>query len=205
MTRPNFARLCCILTASVLLLWLGGALAQTPPAAATAAAQLPQRDGQHDFDFLFGRWKTHLKRLVHPLTGSHTWVEYDGTIDSKRIWGGRANYDEFEVDSKDLHIEGLTVRFYNPQSHQWSLFWANSHDVNLGQPSQPMVGEWKNGRGEFYDQEFIQGRAVFVRYEWTDITPTTAHFEQSFSADGGKTWEVNWISTMVRDGAPGAS
>ena len=111
------------------------------------AGQQQARDGQHDFDFYAGTWKQHLKRLLHPLTGSNTWVEFDGTIVDRKVWGGRANLNEFEADGPSGHIEGLTLRLYNPQSHQWSLYWASSKDGVLGGP--PNVGEFKNGRGEF--------------------------------------------------------
>src|SRR5262249_5078963 len=81
------------------------------------------------------------------------------------------------------------------QSRQWSLNFANSNDGIL---TQPTVGEFKDGRGEFYDQETLNGRAIFVRFVISDITPDSAHFEQAFSADGGRTWEVNWVATDTR-------
>lgn len=156
------------------------------------------RDGQHDFDFEIGNWKTHLKRLVHPLTGSTTWIELDGTSAIRKVWNGRANLVELEVDGPSGHIEGLSLRLYNPQAHQWSLNFANASDGTL---SVPTVGEFKNGRGEFFDQETLGGRTIFVRNVFSDITPDSYRFEQSFSTDGGKTWEVNWIAidTRVKD------
>jgi hypothetical protein len=154
-----------------------------------------ERDGQHDFDFLPGTWKVHNRRLTHPLSGSTTWVEFESTSVAKKVWDGRANMDEYEAGSPSAHIEGLTVRLYNPKSHQWNIYWANSKDGTLG---QPMIGEFKNGRGEFFDQEPFNGRAILVRYVWSDITPSSAHFEQSYSDDGGKTWEVNWITNQTR-------
>ena len=156
---------------------------------------LKQRDGQHDFDFEIGTWKTHLRRLLHPLTGSTTWVEYEGTSVVRKVWNGRANLVELEADGPAGHFEGLNLRLYNPQSHQWSLNFANS---NSGAISQPTIGEFKNGRGEFFDQEALNGRAIFVRFVISDITPNSCRFEQSFSDDGGKTWEVNWIAIDTR-------
>jgi len=152
-------------------------------------------DGAHDFDFHIGSWKTHLKRLQHPLGGSTTWVEYDGTTEVRKIWGGRANLVELEVDGPAGHIEGLNLRLYNPEAKQWSLTFASGRGGVLGIPT---VGEFKNGRGEFYDQETFNGRTIFVRFIISDITPDTVHFEQSFSDDGGKTWEANWIATDTR-------
>ncbi len=154
-----------------------------------------ERDGRHDFDFEIGTWKIHLKRLEHPLTGSHTWIDFDGTSVTRKVWNGRANLEEFETNGASGHIEGLTLRLYNPQSHQWSLYWATSKTGSL---SVPTIGQFKNGQGEFYDQEAIDGRTILVRYVWSKITPNSAHFEQSFSDDGGKTWEVNWITDQTR-------
>jgi hypothetical protein len=157
-----------------------------------------EHDGQHDFDFLIGSWKIHLKQLVHPLTGSTTWVEFDGTARASKVLGGRANIDEVSVEGPSGKVEGLTLRMYSPQSRQWSIYWGSIKNGSLGQPVIPTVGSFKDGRGEFFDYEPINGRWIFVRYAWFDITPDSARFEQSFSADGGKTWEANWITYQTR-------
>jgi hypothetical protein len=157
-----------------------------------------QRDGQHDFDFEFGSWNAHIKRLLHPLTGSNTWVELDGSSVLRKIWGGHANLGELEVSNPTTHLEGLSLRLYNPASHQWNIYWSNSSDGSLG---TPMIGQFKDGRGEFYDQETFHGAAIFVRFIFSDTTPTSFRLEQAFSADGGKTWEPNWIATFVRQKA----
>jgi hypothetical protein len=174
-------------------------LAQQNSGAGKASVQLTpaERDGQHGFDFEIGTWKIHLKRLEHRLAGSTTWVEFDGTSVTRKVWGGRADLEEFEVDSPTGHIEGMTLRLYDPQTHQWSLYWATSKSGAMGAPT---IGEFKNGRGEFFDTEPSgpNGRAILVRFVWSDITPNSAHFEQSFSDDGGKTWEVNWITDQTR-------
>ena len=166
--------------------------------AQTAATE---RDGQHDFDFEVGRWNIHLKRLKDRLVGSTTWVEFDGTSVTRKVWDGKADLEEFETDSPGGgHIEGLTLRLYNPQTHEWSLFWANS---KIGTMDPPQVGKFKDGRGEFYAHDTWEGKPVLVRFVWTKTTTSSPHFEQSFSTDEGKTWEVNWITdqTRVPDGA----
>jgi hypothetical protein len=167
-----------------------------PPKAASSESAA-QRDGQHDFDWIFGNWKATLRRLVRPLTGSTTWVAFDGMQISKRVWDGRGSLDEFTVNSPatNTNIEGVTLRLYNPQTREWRIYWANS---KRGIVDPPVVGRFSNGRGEFYGQDELEGRAILVRYVWSNITPTSAHFEQSFSADGGKTWEPNWISDVTR-------
>jgi hypothetical protein len=153
------------------------------------------RDGSHDFDFEIGKWNTHLRRLVKPLTGSTTWVEYNGTTVVSKVWNGKANLVELDVTGPAGHIEALSLRLYNPESHQWSLNFANSAGGTLAIPT---IGEFKNGRGEFYDQETLNGRAILVRFVISDITANSCHFEQAFSDDRGKTWEVNWIATDTR-------
>lgn len=161
----------------------------------TGASSEGQRDGNHDFDFEFGTWKTHLKRLLSPLTGSTTWVAYDGTTKVTPVWNGRANLVELEADGPAGHIEALSLRLYNPAAHQWSLNFANSAGGTISTPS---VGTFSNGRGEFIDQETLGPRTILVRFVISEISPTAIRFEQSYSDDGGKTWEANWIATDTR-------
>ena len=210
MLAPSRIRICFALCAIFSLCALASllpsatALAQTASAGPTPPAMqaATPRDGQHDFDFEIGTWKVHLKKLQHPLTGSTTWIEFDGSIAARAVWDGRANFDEFQADSPSGHIEGLTLRLYNPQSRQWNLYWANPKDGTFSGP--PQVGEFKNGIGEFYCQDTYNGRMILIRYVWSAITPNSAHFEQSFSTDGGKTWEVNWITDQTRTGTESA-
>jgi hypothetical protein len=173
------------------------------PTAAQDAA--PARDGQHDFDFMFGTWRVTLKRLVKPLTGSTTWIEYEGTQTTSKVWNGKANFDEFVAHSRtgDEPLEGLTVRLYNPATREWSIYWANAKSGTMAMP--PTVGHFTNGRGQFFDKEDFNGKPIIVRYTWSDITATSAKFEQAFSPDDGKTWEPNWISTITRTSAKGSN
>jgi hypothetical protein len=158
-------------------------------------AQTSQRDGGHDFDFEIGTWKTHLRRLQRPLSGSTNWLEYEGTTVVSKVLDGRANLVELKVNGPAGRLEGLSLRLYDPQSRQWSLNFAN---VNDGKLTTPAVGEFKNGRGEFYNQDTYNGRAIFVRFIISKITDDQYRFEQSFSADGGQTWEANWIAIDTR-------
>ena len=184
----------------VILQPFRGLAQQNSDAAKTSVQPTPtERDGQHDFDPLIGSWKYHLKRRLHPLTGSTTWVEFDGTGVCRKVYDG-ASVDQIEVDGPTGHIEGLTLRVYNPQSHQWRLYWANR---KIGILDPPQIGQFKDGHGEFYAQDTINGKTILIRFDWTNMTTNMPHFEQSFSDDGGKTWEVNWITdqTRVNDGS----
>jgi len=169
--------------------------AQTSTHAAIQATAT-DRDGSRDFDWDIGTWKTHQKRLLHPLTGSTTWVEYSGTDVVQRVWGG-ANAGKIEADGSAGHLEIYTLRLYDPDAHQWNIYFATSAGGSL---SKPVVGVFKDGSGEFYDQEPYQGKQIFVRFRVYDITATTCRFDQSFSADGGKTWEPNFVvdETLVK-------
>jgi hypothetical protein len=189
--------LAATLATGIALLAEPGALwGQTSAAAAKPEAPKPAvRDGTHDFDFDIGTWKTHLSRRLRPLTGSTTWIELEGTTVVRKVWDGRGNLAELEADGPGGHIQVLSLRLYNPQTGKWSLNTANSNDGTL---AQPMLGEFRNGRGEFFDEEDFNGRRILVRNVWSDITPDSCRFEQAFSDDGGKTWEVNWIAVDTR-------
>ena len=167
-----------------------------PDAPGTTPRQVAaQRDGRHDFDFEIGTWKTRLSRRLRPLTGSDTWVEYEGASVVRKVWGGRANLVELEVGGPAGRIEGLSLRLYNPEARQWSLNFSNSAGGTL---TPPVVGEFKDGRGEFFGHETLNGRAIYVRFVIQCPGPDTCRFEQAFSDDGGQTWEVNWVATDTR-------
>lgn len=186
------ALLCSLCVASQAL---QGPAQQTQVSRSRLPRTFTKRDGQRDFDFNIGTWKTHVSRLLHPLTGSTTWTEYDGISIVRKVWNGRASLFELEVDGTAGHMEGVGLRLYNPDTRQWSLNWANSTD---GTMNSPMIGEFKDGRGEFFDGEQFNGKAIFARNRFTDITPNSSRFEQAFSDDGGKTWETNWVMTFTR-------
>jgi len=177
---------------------LGIAILMMLPLLRAEAAPAPVHDGAHDFDFLIGDWKAHVRRLPDRLVGSTTWVEYDGISRHKKLLDSNANFEEFEVESRDkkLRIKAQTLRLYNPASHQWSIYLVDLDKGTLELP--PVIGQFTGKRGELYNQQDWKGRAVLVRYQWTDISPTSARMEQAFSADGGKTWEVNWICELTR-------
>jgi hypothetical protein len=202
MALMNSTRLACILPALMSAALLLGevyalsesANSQVPPNGSTAT----QADGSHDFDFLIGDWKAHVRRLPERLKGSNVWVEYNGISNHKKLLDSNANFEEFDVFSPDhkLRIKAQTLRLYNPDSHQWSIYLVDLDKGTLDLP--PVVGQFNGKRGEFYNQQTWEGRAVLVRYAWLDISPKSSRMEQSFSGDGGKTWEVNWICELSR-------
>ena len=190
----------CVLCSSIALcaFWAGPFYGQTTAQTTSNPANLPQRDGSHDFDFLIGDWKAHVRRLPDRLNNSNAWVEYDGISNHKKILDSNSNFEEFDVTSADkkLRIKAQTLRLYNPTSRQWSIYLVDVDNGTLSLP--PVVGGFNGNRGEFFDQEDYKGRAILVRYAWLNLSPKSARMEQSFSPDGGKTWEVNWICELSR-------
>jgi hypothetical protein len=167
-------------------------MATTPARAASPPAL---QNHQHDFDFEFGAWDVHIKRLLHPFTHSSEWVDYSGLSTVRKVWEGDANLGELKVDGDQGGIQGLSLRVYQPQAQQWSISWCNAKDGELG---TPMLGKFTAGRGEFYNSETLNGAQIFVRFVFSDITSTRFKLEQAFSNDGAKSWETNWIATFVR-------
>jgi hypothetical protein len=169
-------------------------------ALSTQAAAAPEsKDGSHDFDFLIGNWKAHVRVLPDRLNGSSTWVEYDGISNHKKLLDSNANFEEFDAYSAQLkkRNKGQTLRLYNPETHQWSIYLVDVDKGTLDLP--PVIGQFAGDRGEFYNQDTYRGRAIYVRYVWLNISPQAARMEQSWSADGGKNWEVNWICELSRN------
>lgn len=181
--------------AIALALTLGGLSIDAGRAADIAVAPAVPHDGTHDFDFHMGVWKTHISRLIHPLSGSSEWTAYDGVSTVRSVWNGKASLFELEASGPAGHLEGVGLRLYDPTARQWNLNWTNS---SIGKLDAPMVGEFRDGRGEFYGPDTLNGRTILVRNGFYDIKANSSRFEQAFSADGGKTWETNWIMTFDR-------
>jgi len=199
MKSSRMARLLYVmLAAGFCSLCLAQAHAFQPSSTSSPPTAITEHDGAHDFDFLIGNWKAHVRRLPDRLNGSNTWDVYDGISNHKKLLDSNANFEEFDVDSpeKHLHIKAQTLRLYNPDSRQWSIYLL---DLDKGQiTSSPVVGQFTGNRGEFFHQEDFKARVILVRYVWLNISPHSARMEQSFSPDGGKTWEVNWICELSR-------
>jgi hypothetical protein len=172
--------------------WAFPSVAWSEPAAQANEA----RDGQHDFDFNFGTWKTHIKRILDPLSGSSKSIELNGTVTVRKVWDGRAQLEEIEADGPNGHWQGMTLFLYNPQAHQWSQSFVNSKSGVL---NPPLIGAFKDGRGELIASDTFNDRSILVRGVWSDIKPDSHHFEESYSSDGGRTWAPAFIATLTRE------
>ena len=189
---------------SFFLLWgLAGSwpsgLAQQRAAEPKADPAQVLRKGPHDFDFELGRWKIHIRRARSAANRATSWDNFDGTTANCKLWDGAA-IQKWQGDGRAGHIEGLTLRLYDPQSRQWKLYAADRGDGIL---APAVVGEFRGGRGVFLDQEPINGRMMWVRSVWSDITANSVHFEASVSDAAGKTWILIAITDQTRLAEPG--
>jgi hypothetical protein len=149
-----------------------------------------------DFDFEHGRWHTSLRKLLRPLSGHGQWAEYGGTSTVHALLGGRANLVELEVAGPQGRIEGVSLRLFDTARQRWTLNYSN---VASGTLELPMSGGFAGGtHGVFYSPDTFQGRPILVRFVIDVVDPDHCRFEQAFSADGGSTWEVNWIASDTR-------
>jgi hypothetical protein len=153
------------------------------------------QDGRSDFDFLIGTWNSRQRRLRERLKGSTSWEEFPAKLVVRKILGGLGNIDELTLQRTTGPTQGFTVRLYDVKARQWSIYWADGSNASL---QLPEIGSFKDGRGEFCAHEPFEGRYIFSRYVWCDITERTCRWEQAFSEDAGKTWETNWTADFTR-------
>jgi hypothetical protein len=154
-----------------------------------------ENDGRNDFDFLIGTWKIHHRRLVERLKGSTDWEEFTGETVDRKILDGLGNLDENILHRKTGLVHAISLRLFNPESKEWSIHWSTNLTGTL---DVPIVGGFKDGRGEFYSQEVFENRHIYNCFIWSKITADSCQWEQAFSTDGGKTWETNWIMEFER-------
>lgn len=155
-----------------------------------------RRDGQHDFDFLFGRWVVRNRRLTQRLQGCTEWEEFSAEAEIRPLLGGIGHLDEFHAQLPDgTALEGMTVRIYDAALAEWRIFWA---DDRIRTFLPPMVGRFEDGTGTFFGDDVCNGTPVQVVFHWTHDEAETAHWDQAFSADGGATWELNWEMFLSR-------
>ncbi|GGA41012.1 hypothetical protein [Dyella nitratireducens] len=159
--------------------------------------QTPNLSGVHDFDFFIGSWRTHSRRLKYRLVGSHDWEEFDGTIRSFSLMGGLANVDDTEFDTPEGIYRGVAPRAYDPKTGLWAIWWIDGRNPH-GALDPPVKGRFVHGIGTFYASDTLRGKPIKVRFTWSQITPNTAHWEQAYSGDDGRTWETNWIQDVRR-------
>ena len=152
-------------------------------------------DGRNDFDFWMGSWKVRNRCLRERLAASDEWVEFAATVTARPLAGVLGNEDEFRTDH-DGGFVGMSFRFFDPETKTWSIYWADSR--RPGKLDPPVYGSFEGERGSFQGADTLDGRPILVRFDWSGVTTPTPRWEQSFSADGGKNWEANWVMDFVR-------
>lgn len=158
----------------------------------------PNLSGLHDFDFLVGNWHGHHRKLKEKLANSHAWEEFDGTLSMRKLMDGHANVDDNVFNTPEGTYRGVGLRSYDTKTGQWAIWWLDGRDP-FGELDPPVKGHFENGVGTFYATDTLRGKPIRVRFVWSRITPTTAHWEQAYSADDGNTWEVNWTMDFTRE------
>ncbi len=156
---------------------------------------VPDHDGRHDFDFYIGRWQVRNERLKQRWVGSTEWDVFDATDVCRSIIGGLGTIDEYDTDHYGERLSGVTLRLYDLKSRLWSAYWA-SNRTGVLEPA--VVGVFHDGIGTFIGRDVDAGKPILVRYRWSEITPTSAKWDQAYSDDDGKTWETNWTMRMTR-------
>jgi hypothetical protein len=155
-----------------------------------------ERDGRRDFDFLHGRWRVHNRRLTERLRGSNVWESFESEVVNWPILGGLGNVDTYIATLPDgTEVHAASLRIYNPATGRWSIHWVDNRRCELFPPT---IGRFANGIGSFEGDDTEGDRPVRVRFVWSGIGPYAAHWQQSFSIDGGATWELNWTRAFAR-------
>lgn len=177
------------------ILMYTGATGGAETSAERADGSAEALNGENAFDFLMGEWKVHHRRLQHWLKGSDDWVEFDGTLAARKIWNGRGHTDEFRAVAPHGPVDGMSVRLYDPNTKHWRDYYASASRRIL---DPPLVGTASGERIEFYGHEIFDGKSIYVRQTWSSLSTNACRWEQAFSADGGRTWETNWVMDLSR-------
>ena len=148
-----------------------------------------------DFDFLFGRWAIHNRRLKTRLNNDDEWIKFEATAECRKILQGFGNIDQFLTEFDGVPFEGASFRLFNPETRLWSIYWADSNAVVL---DVPQVGSFDGNIGRFYAKDVHAGEPIIVVFEWDKSNPETPLWSQAFSLDDGATWEWNWHMTFHR-------
>jgi hypothetical protein len=152
-----------------------------------------------DFDFWMGRWTIRNRYLRSRLAGSDEWDEFESTCVARPLLDGLGNEDEFRMDY-DGGFVAMSFRFFDPAKERWAIYWADSRRPGVFDP--PVFGSFAGDTGVFGGEDVHDGRPIRVRFVWSGIRTPAPRWEQAFSADGGATWETNWIMDCTRVGAP---
>jgi hypothetical protein len=160
------------------------------------------KDGRDGFTFLYGQWDVSNRKLQHPLDPVSTeWVEFPAWVETEPLLNGLGNIDRYSApDFPNLPgFEAIALRLFDVGGGVWRIWWASTISGGL---DTPVVGRFTDGHGVFECDDILEGRSVRVRYEWLDSASPSPRWKQSFSLDGGRSWQVNWIMHWRRRDTP---
>ncbi len=172
----------------------GGALALNANATTPSDSALDAH--RQDFAWLVGRWNVQHHRLKERLLNNHEWEDFTGTSELWLTMNGLGTVDDNVLNLPSGQYRAVGVRAFNTQTRQWLIWWLDSRNPTTLDP--PVAGSFENGVGVFTGSDTLRGRAIIVRYQWSEITAHSARWEQAFSPDNGASWEVNWIMHFTR-------
>jgi hypothetical protein len=157
-----------------------------------------ETDGRHDFDFLFGTWQIANRKRAKLVDPKSEWIEFGAESQAGPILRGLGNVDTYEAPEFPGRpgFQGFTLRLFEPQAKLWRIWWAST--ISRGQLEEPVVGRFEDGIGLFECDDVVDGVPLRVRYTWKVITADSLRWEQSFSFDGGGTWDTNWMMESTR-------
>jgi hypothetical protein len=176
---------------------LFASLAPIAPLAAKPPAAVPQpagHDGAHDFDFQVGSWRVHHRVKRADPDG---WIEFEGDCTNRPLMGGLANVEDNVFYKAGGLVRGVALRAFDRVSGDWAIWWVDGRNP-LGAIDPPVKGRFVDGVGTFYSDGDVNGRPMRTRYIWSQITATSARWEQAYSFDAGRTWDTNWVMTFAR-------
>ncbi len=153
------------------------------------------KPGAADFDFLFGTWRVHHRKLKNRLAGETDWIQFEGEVICCPVLGGLGNVDDNLLDDPSGAYRAMSLRCYDFQAGRWSIWWVDARTMRL---EPPVHGQFEDGIGTFQGEDTFAGKPIRVRFLWSDITPHSARWEQAFSGDGGANWEPNWVMIFKR-------
>ena len=159
-------------------------------------AAVRERTRSSDFDFLLGRWNVRNRRLARRLAGSDEWDEFESLAAMRPLPGGLGSEDVFCTDYAGGFV-AMSFRFFDPDTGRWTIYWTDSR--RAGALAQPVSGSFTGDVGIFEGEDTFDGIPVLVRFVWSRVTTPTPRWEQALSADGGVTWETNWIMDFRRE------
>jgi hypothetical protein len=148
-----------------------------------------------DFDFIIGRWTVQHRRLNERLAGCTTWTTFSGTSSTHKILQGFGNLEDNVLHFPEGSVRAVALRSYDMDRQTWAIWWLDGrspHHLDV-----PVVGGFSEGVGTFYADDVLAGRPIRVRFQWTPNPGGHPRWEQAFSSDHGRSWEINWTMDFI--------